>query len=307
MTAIDLPFAASATRRAPTADELENGYGCGDADLDLFNWMAWWPTGQIARAIAKSGLVVDDTDIERLAKAIRSQAMNYVATVGGTANALTIGLDPAPAAWSDLVGVPLRLVIANANTGAATLEETNIGSTKALVDKLGYPLVGGELRTGMIVTGIYNGTHVRLTEGVEARPSTFRMAVSAMSILHNVESGITGFVVQENRLRGSTLTGSSLQIGGDDAGVWALSWSGATTGFITTAEFADIFVNGVGTGRQASSTGNAANESDLMDKGKALIRRLTVGDLVSPTYYQNNSSGSTNSFDGSFSGVRIGA
>ncbi|CAM5220507.1 Phage tail protein OS=Bosea thiooxidans OX=53254 GN=SAMN05660750_03312 PE=4 SV=1 [Bosea thiooxidans] len=38
MAAINLPFAASATKRAPNADELANGFPCGDADKQLFDW-----------------------------------------------------------------------------------------------------------------------------------------------------------------------------------------------------------------------------------------------------------------------------
>lgn len=169
MSSINLPFAASATRRAPTSDELENGYGCGDADKELFDWLAWWETGQIANAIGKSGLTVDDTDLLRLAKAVRSQGANYRAA-GGTANALTATLDPAPAAWSDLNGMPLRLRIGTTNSGAATLN-VNVLGAKNVRTLAGAALSAGDLFAGSIMEFIYDQTSdtvlvVNLQKGV---------------------------------------------------------------------------------------------------------------------------------------------
>lgn len=72
MAAIDLPFAASASlRRPPTTGELADGYGCGDADLGLFNWIAWWGLGQIDQAIVDAGLTPDDALLTGLSKVIR--------------------------------------------------------------------------------------------------------------------------------------------------------------------------------------------------------------------------------------------
>ena len=79
MATINLPFAAGATKRAPNSDELANGYGCGDADLALFDWLAWWQSGQIAGVLAKSGLAVDDLDIERsLEKALPGWLLSHI-------------------------------------------------------------------------------------------------------------------------------------------------------------------------------------------------------------------------------------
>lgn len=71
MASINLPFAASATRRAPTTDELANGYGCGDADLELFDWMGWWTTAEIAAVILAAGLSADSVDATRLLQALQ--------------------------------------------------------------------------------------------------------------------------------------------------------------------------------------------------------------------------------------------
>ena len=74
MAAINLPFAASATKRAPTTAELADGYGCGPADLELFDFMGWWTTGQIDKAIEDSGQTTDDADLTQLSKAIQAFA-----------------------------------------------------------------------------------------------------------------------------------------------------------------------------------------------------------------------------------------
>ena len=71
MANIALPFAASGLRRVPNSGELNGGYPCGPLDEKLDNWLEWWTTGQIAKVIEGAGLAVDDTDLERLLKAIR--------------------------------------------------------------------------------------------------------------------------------------------------------------------------------------------------------------------------------------------
>lgn len=95
MAAINLPFAASATKRAPTTAELADGYGCGPADLELFDFMAWWTTGQIDQAITDAGLTTDDADLQQLSKVIRRRvAFRGVAlfTSSGTFDPAALGL-----------------------------------------------------------------------------------------------------------------------------------------------------------------------------------------------------------------------
>jgi hypothetical protein len=111
--------------------------------------------------IEKSGLTPSESDLVQVLKAVRSQALNY-RTAGGTANALTISLDPAPSALSELVGVPLRLITAAPNTGAATLKVGALAATPIVNNNSGGALTGGELRTGKMVEVIYDGTAFRL-------------------------------------------------------------------------------------------------------------------------------------------------
>lgn len=80
-----------------------------------------------------SGLdALDDGDVttltNRFLMGYRSQRLNYIPVVGGTANALTATLDPAPASYSDLTGTPFMIKIALTNTGAATLNLNGLGA-----------------------------------------------------------------------------------------------------------------------------------------------------------------------------------
>jgi len=160
MSAINLPFSAAGPKRIPTAPELAGGFACGPADIELFNWLNWYATGQIAEVISSSGVTPDDTDLEQLARSLRQQAMNYVATVGGTANALTTALNPVVTNNSQTIGMPLRIKIAADNTGAATL---NVGAGALPIQAYGgAPLGARDLRSGLIVNLIGTGTAWRM-------------------------------------------------------------------------------------------------------------------------------------------------
>lgn len=156
MTAMNLPFAASGPRRVPTSGELSGGFPCGPLDQELFNFLHWWTGGQIDRAIEAAGLTTDDADLTQLPKAIRSQAMNY-RVAGGTANALTATLDPAPSSWAEINGAPLRLRIATSNSGAATLNVNGLGA-KNVRTLAGDALISGDLIAGSIMEFIYDQT-----------------------------------------------------------------------------------------------------------------------------------------------------
>ena len=79
------------------------------------------PQREIVAAIAKSGLTPSNDDLAQLAKAIRSQALNYRAAAHPTVNGLTVTLDPVPASYAELVGSPLRVKIGSrlASSGTA--------------------------------------------------------------------------------------------------------------------------------------------------------------------------------------------
>lgn len=149
-------FANAGPKREPTSDEITNGFPCGPADRELFNWLINATQSEIDAVISKSGLTASNADLTQLAQAIRAQLLNY-RVAGGTANALTVTLDPAPATNAAMTGMPLRVVPASANTDAATLSANGL-TALPVVRQDGSPLIAGDLPSGRIVELVCTGT-----------------------------------------------------------------------------------------------------------------------------------------------------
>lgn len=166
MATINLPFAASATRRAPTSGELADGFPCGAADIELFNWLGWYHTGQIGDAIEKSGLTQVDNDTSQLARAVRSQKLNYIATVGGTPNDLTATLDPAPASYNEITLAPIRFIAAAENPSASPTINFNGLGALAIKDFAGNSLGSRQLKAGALYEGFRLGSSFHITSTI---------------------------------------------------------------------------------------------------------------------------------------------
>jgi len=87
------------------------------------------------------------------ASQVQAAAFNYAGAAGGTANALTATLTPAPASLTDDLVVCVR-VAAN-NTGATTLNLNGLG-VKTVVGAAHSALQGGELIAGGFATFAYS-------------------------------------------------------------------------------------------------------------------------------------------------------
>lgn len=145
--------------RAPLASELESGYPCGEADQELFNFTAGYSIGQIANVLLNSGITPDFSKLLQLSRAIQSHKMSY-AVAGGTANALTATLTPAPSSLT--AGMPLALKIGTTNTGAATLNVNALGAS-AIKRLDGSDVSAGDLPAGAILNLVWTGTNWSLT------------------------------------------------------------------------------------------------------------------------------------------------
>lgn len=110
---------------------------------------------EMVSIIEKAGLVPDGADLAQLVKAIRSQATNF-RVAGGTANALTITLDPVPANWAALVGTPLRVRVSTTNSGSANLTVAGVAGSKGLRTLAGAALAAGDLQAGAIMSFVYD-------------------------------------------------------------------------------------------------------------------------------------------------------
>lgn len=120
---------------------------------------------ELLAVVEKSGRTPDDDLWTQLSDSIRSQAMNYRSATG--TNALAITLDPAPASWAALVGVPLRVVAPGPNTAAnPTLQPAGL-TAKTMGWGDGAQIEPGAWTAGQILTVIYDGVIVRVVAGAD--------------------------------------------------------------------------------------------------------------------------------------------
>jgi len=115
--------------------------------------------------------LVDGTALSHAARVTQLQknAVNWGGTVGGTADALTLTLNPVPSAYQ--AGMTFRFIIGTTNTEAVTLDVNSLG-TKSLKTRGDASLAGGELVAGAVVEAVYDGTAFRLTHPVVSRVTT---------------------------------------------------------------------------------------------------------------------------------------
>ncbi len=111
---------------------------------------------QLRSSIRANSIYEDSADDFMLARAMRAQRLNYISTVGGTANALTATLAPAPASYSDLTGTPFLVKIASTNTGAATLNLNGLGAV-AIGRSDNSALQAGDLLAGRTIEVMFDG------------------------------------------------------------------------------------------------------------------------------------------------------
>lgn len=111
------------------------------------------PLRELHALIAKSGITPADADLTQLAQAVRSQSLNY-RVAGGTANALTVTLDPAITA--PVPGLVLRLIPGATNTGPATLDAGGGALPVEYAD--GTDVYAGEIAAGRLVELVCDGS-----------------------------------------------------------------------------------------------------------------------------------------------------
>lgn len=147
---------------------LSTGFQSGIADSASFN-KVWRQSSIIAAAVAQLIVdvvgvdVLDDGTIatieQNLLRLLR-QSGQYVVD-SGSANTIVVTLNPAPATLSTLLGVPLYVKVAAANTGATTINVNSFGGIAVTTNALAA-LTANILATGGIFTLMYDGTRFQI-------------------------------------------------------------------------------------------------------------------------------------------------
>src|SRR5262252_5809157 len=121
---------------------------------------------ELVHIITDSNLVPSDTDLEQCAKGMRSQFMNYCIDTGSV-NTLSVALSPPIGAYT--FGLPLRVRIANTNTGSTTIDA---GAGRVPVKKPnGSELQPGDLPAFGLAELVYDGTVFQMINFTGAAPS----------------------------------------------------------------------------------------------------------------------------------------
>lgn len=118
------------------------------------------------KRIKNVAAVVDSSDAVN-AIAIQSQQLTF-GNAGGSTNAYSLSLSPAPTAY--VAGMMLTFKANAANTGAATLNVNNLGNV-ALKKNVTNNLAAGDIAPGQMVIAIYDGTNFQ-TMNINAASST---------------------------------------------------------------------------------------------------------------------------------------
>lgn len=108
------------------------------------------------------------TDAATLASIVNATGV-YCATVGGTADAITLTPNPAITAYA--AGQVFWWIASGANTTAVTLAVSGLASPKAVTMDGSTALIGGEILSGSIVGARYDGTRFQLV----SRPLTNKL------------------------------------------------------------------------------------------------------------------------------------
>lgn len=94
------------------------------------------------------------------AKAKLDRGNIHAYAAGGTANALTVTLDPAITSYADYLAIDVK--VATTNTGATSIDVNGLGA-KAIKKRGTVSLEAGDLTAGDIVRLVYDGSNFQLS------------------------------------------------------------------------------------------------------------------------------------------------
>jgi Glycine-rich domain len=116
------------------------------------------PQRELVNFILNSDITPDENDLYQLTQAVRSQFVNVIRDTSAVVNTITCMMTPPLQAYT--LGLPLRVVVAHANTGNTTI---NAGpGLVQIVRTDGSQLLAGDVKAGGIATMIFDGTRFQL-------------------------------------------------------------------------------------------------------------------------------------------------
>lgn len=283
---------------------------------DGTEWRAGWAnflTANLRALVRRSGVADDNTDDNLVARAVRSQGMNFVAAaaVGGSANAITLAFTPTFTALGQLVGTPLVFLAEANNTGAVTVAVDGLGAV-ALTWPDGTALAAGDIAIGALLIVRHDGTGFRMQQCLS--PTQVRGILSAARVERNVVpfsytarsslSG-TGFVTYQTGSYTKSLAGSDLVVA-----VQSHGYAAAAAAAIMRVTFGATTLDFMLSNSTSSQTGGGANgRRTLTGIGAGVINwTLAVGrndatphtTVINPTSadvsYMSNNLGTTLTF-----------
>jgi len=201
--------------------------------------------GQVSVGAGNISIPAGVPQITSLLQMMQTDATNYAGLAGGTANAITATLSPAPASYSDYLLVTVR--VANTNTGSVSLNVNGLGAVPVI--GLGHQVLqGGELLAGGFATFAYSTNY---SEAILLESTGGAMQVApATASQHAVQFGqvfpsisatvaanaLTGTLLAPTALafRNPTLTSGTPVVGSIPANLTLTVPSGATLGTANT-------------------------------------------------------------------------
>lgn len=171
---------------------------------------------EIVSTIEKAGLVPSGDDLVQLAKAIQTGRTQFGGIAGGTANALSITLDPQPDSWAALYGAPINFIVSTTNTDAGTLAVAGLPGTMPITRPGGAALKASDLVAGAVFRGMYDGTSIQMAGITQSAPGTVTVYATPGTTNWTVPAGV--FKIRARVWGGGGGGGALISVGGAGSG-----------------------------------------------------------------------------------------
>ena len=203
----------------------------------------------------------------------------------GSVNALKATLSPGPSSLASILGVPIRVKVAHANTGAATLQVNSLTAT-SIVNGDGTPLLAGQLPLNGVAELVYDGTNFELLNPIPGyHPGLVRLTGSGT---WTVPAGV--YLLKDLKVRGAGgaggTGGSGTNVPGSGGGSGGLYWERNIS--VTPGQVLPFSCGSGGAATGNTSPGGAGGDSSI-----------TIG---SNTYTGHGGSGGTGGAQGAYAG-----